>query len=70
MYHVGIDIGGTKINIGIVDDDANVVAKRKLYISELPDIVSDIAGNVLHMLGKTAYLKLRFLLSEQGYRVL
>jgi glucokinase len=57
MYHVGIDIGGTKINIGIVDDDANVVAKRKLYISELPDIVSDIAGNVLHMLGENGIPK-------------
>ena len=33
MYHVGVDIGGTKINIGIVDDDVNVIAKRKLYIS-------------------------------------
>ena len=57
MYHVGVDIGGTKINIGIVDDDVNVIAKRKLYISELPDIVSDIAGTVLHMLDENSISK-------------
>ena len=57
MYVVGIDIGGTKINIGIVDDDGKVVAKRKLYISDLPDIVSDTAGTVLHMLDENGIQK-------------
>ena len=50
MYHVGIDIGGTKINIGIVDDDGKIIAKHKLFIKDLSDIVSDTATSVLKIL--------------------
>ena len=50
MYHVGIDIGGTKINMGIVDDDGKVYAKHKLYVKQLDDIVSDTADAVLSLI--------------------
>ena len=54
MYHVGIDIGGTKINIGIVDDDGNVLVKRKVYVNELSDIVSDTAYAVCELINKNS----------------
>lgn len=28
--NIGIDIGGTKINIGIVDENGNILAKAKI----------------------------------------
>lgn len=30
MYKVGVDIGGTKVNVGIFDDAGNIVACRKI----------------------------------------
>lgn len=39
MYKVGIDIGGTKINIGLFDvEGKKLVANKKVYISEISDL--------------------------------
>lgn len=42
MYKLGLDIGGTKINIGILDSDYQLLAVKKLYISEVFDPLSQI----------------------------
>ena len=38
MYRIGIDIGGTKINIGIFSQNGIQIANKKLLISEITDI--------------------------------
>ena len=39
MYRLGVDIGGTKINIGLFDAETkNIVADKKGYLSEITDI--------------------------------
>lgn len=38
MYRVGIDIGGTKMNIGILDADNKIVISKKVYIKDIIDI--------------------------------
>ena len=43
MYHIGIDVGGTKISIEIVDDNGNVFGKTKLYVKVCTDLVGTVA---------------------------
>lgn len=38
MYRVGIDIGGTKMNIGILDADNKIIISKKVYIKGITDI--------------------------------
>lgn len=38
MYSAGIDIGGTKIRLGLFAGDGTLIARRKDYISEIADI--------------------------------
>lgn len=39
MYRLGVDIGGTKINIGLFDAETkNIIANKKGYLSEITDI--------------------------------
>lgn len=35
MYKLGLDVGGTKINIGILDTHYQLLAVKKIYVSEL-----------------------------------
>ena len=42
MYRLGMDIGGTKINIGILDDDCRLLATKKLYIKDITDFTKQI----------------------------
>lgn len=47
MYKLGIDIGGTKVNLGIVDRDNRLLGSRKVYIKDiqnLSDTVKDTAS--------------------------
>ena len=44
MYKLGIDIGGTKINIGITDGKNHLVDVTKIYISEISDIIESVKG--------------------------
>lgn len=50
MYRVGIDIGGTKINIGIFSSDGTLITNKKILISD----VSDIAETVYNTLSEIA----------------
>ena len=53
MYRIGIDIGGTKINIGLFNCDGNLlIENKKEYIKSIKDLrghimntVSELAGN-------------------------
>ena len=38
MYRVGIDIAGTKMNIGILDADNKIIISKKVYIKGITDI--------------------------------
>ena len=52
MNRLGLDIGGTKINIGIVNDGAcgtQLIANRKLAVKDVTDAVSDIKRVVLEL---------------------
>ena len=42
MLHLGIDIGGTKVALGIIDDDNKLVFKSKLMVSDIDNIVEEI----------------------------
>ena len=42
MKRIGIDIGGTKINIGILDENNNVIANKKIYIRDIKNLTDDV----------------------------
>ena len=42
MYRVGIDIGGTKINIGIVNEKNNLLINKKIYIKDIKNLTRDV----------------------------
>lgn len=43
MYRIGIDIGGTKINIGLFSDtEKQLIANKKLYIKDIVNLADDI----------------------------
>lgn len=47
MVRLGIDIGGTKINIGLFDEDTyTLLARRKGYIAEITDLAAYIETTV------------------------
>lgn len=43
MYKLGIDIGGTKVKIGILADN-NVIASKKIYVGDIGKV--DFFGNI------------------------
>lgn len=42
MYKLGLDIGGTKIHIGILDPENTLLGIKKLYVSKLTDPIGEI----------------------------
>lgn len=42
MYKIGIDIGGTKVNIGLLNESNEVVCKKKLFISNPKELLNEI----------------------------
>lgn len=59
-YNVGIDIGGTKVNIGIVEENGNVLGKWKIPVSRVKSygaVVNEIC-DALHQLLITYRLEL------------
>ncbi len=42
MYKIGIDIGGTKVSIGLLDENNTLVQNEKLYIKDIDDITVSI----------------------------
>ena len=49
MYCLGLDVGGTKINIGILNEEYKLVATKKLYISDIVEPTADIKSAVLQL---------------------
>ena len=42
MFRLGIDIGGTKIQIGILDEEKNLICHKKVYIKDVEDLPGDL----------------------------
>lgn len=42
MKRIGIDIGGTKINIGIVDEAGRLISSKKIAVSEIVSLTDDV----------------------------
>ena len=42
MIRVGIDIGGTKINIGLLDENNSIIANNKIYIRDIKNLTADV----------------------------
>lgn len=43
MYKAGIDIGGTKINAGIIDEDGKIIINRAVKVCDIADLGADIS---------------------------
>jgi glucokinase len=46
MYRLGLDIGGTKINIGVLDKSGNLLATQKLAVSGIRDVIPELVKAV------------------------
>ncbi len=46
MYNIGIDIGGTKINIGLFSEEKSLLGTKKLIISEISDFTAEIIKEI------------------------
>ena len=42
MLHLGIDIGGTKVALGLVNENNELVLKGKLMVKDIDNIVEEI----------------------------
>ena len=50
MYRIGIDIGGTKINIGLfLDSEKKLIAYKKIYIADITDLSENIKAVVCEL---------------------
>ena len=50
MYRIGVDIGGTKVNIGIFDDEnKNLISARKSYIADINNLPLHIKSEIEHL---------------------
>lgn len=46
MYRIGVDIGGTKVNIGIFSEGGSLLANRKVQIADITDIAQTVSETV------------------------
>ena len=51
MYRIGVDIGGTKIAVGVFDAEKQLIASEKYYIAEAGDLPSFIKNSVERLCG-------------------
>ncbi len=49
MYRAGIDIGGTKINIGLLDENNKLTASRKIYVKDIVNFSETIKDVLLDL---------------------
>lgn len=49
VYRIGIDIGGTKVKIGLVNESNQIVSEKKLYIKDITDLALDLKNNIHNM---------------------
>ncbi|MBQ9131973.1 MAG: ROK family protein [Clostridia bacterium] len=52
MYRLGLDIGGTKINIGVLNKKNQLIATKKLLVSAISNAAKDIKQAVLDLCNK------------------
>ena len=45
MYNIGIDLGGTNIKVGVVNDDFKIVGKSNIK-TDLPRPAEEIADSI------------------------
>lgn len=79
MYRVGIDIGGTKMNVGILDGENNTAISKKVYIKDISDItvavkttLEELCGSIGITLGKLASVGIGIpgTVSDDGKKIL
>ncbi len=46
MFRLGIDIGGTKIHIGILDAEKNMVCHKKVYVRDMRNLPEDLRREI------------------------
>lgn len=46
MYRIGVDIGGTKINIGIFSNEGTLIINKKILICDIKDIAGAICDTI------------------------
>ena len=44
MIRAGIDIGGTKIRVGLVTESGKLLASRRLTVAEITDLTAEVSG--------------------------
>lgn len=49
MYRLGLDIGGTKIGIGITDEEGKLLAKSRLSVEAVTDVFAELKKAVLSL---------------------
>ncbi len=52
MYRLGIDIGGTKINLGILNGDNELLGNKKVYIRDIKNLADTIKVQVEMLCGE------------------
>ncbi|MBQ7974573.1 MAG: ROK family protein, partial [Clostridia bacterium] len=79
MYRVGIDIGGTKMNVGILDGENNTAISKKVYIKDISDItvavkttLEELCGSIGITLGELASVGIGIpgTVSDDGKKIL
>ncbi len=51
MYNIGIDLGGTNIKVGLVDENCNIVAKTSAK-TNLPRPADEICASIVESVWK------------------
>lgn len=46
MYRIGLDIGGTKINIGVFDGENKLLEHKKIYVADVENITECLKENI------------------------
>lgn len=57
MYHLGIDIGGTKVAVGLLNENNELVLKDKLLVSDIDNIVTEVSAYVDKLLAENAIVR-------------
>ncbi len=52
MYHLGIDIGGTKVAVGLIDENNSLAVSSKLTVKNVDNIVDEISVHLEALLAE------------------
>lgn len=53
MYRIGVDIGGTKINIGLFSDDGTLIINKKILICDIKDIAVSVCDTINELVSES-----------------